>query len=491
MAERNSRVILIILSSFLFLLALGLSLFLVFYKVPAHDSIQYYLSKCDNEINGNQLKLAEDSLTKATTFTKNRMDWSRVIKRAYLISELRGEWNLYYKYSERAVKLFQGQEEFWAYYLTSLIWTGQYDDLAKYESRISEDKFPTIKAEMRLIKESLNIDDSLPPYAGVMELLEKKKDAEFYELIGSITDIDGLKLDAAMLWMGLEDKDRALKVISDLKNPDNYAQILGNIYWDNNLLDTAMKYYEIQNDLDIKNHTERWTLNSILGDGYLLSGDWEKADYHYLKSLEINKDNNWRPLINRSLLHENAGIFKTASQIIFEAIEKYGDQREVVLYFLDNWRDTYPVRAERIVSRYLMNHPGDVDVLLAKLVTFPEEITPEKYHAFLWNLFNENSKSESITRYLLWYMIGLRDFESLNIIMERHSRIIGYEPDWFSLYRGVELALERPPLLEEAERELLKYYNEYKDEFGAHNLSVIYDKMGKLEEAESLRGKIK
>ena len=486
MAERNKRVILILLSSLLFLLTIAISLFLLFYRVPKIDSIQYYLTQCDEEISGNQLKLAEGSLLKATSFTQNRLDWLSIVKRSYLISQKQDDWKLYNNYAERAVKLYQGNDEFWAFYLSSLMWTGQYNELEKYESRLKGESFPTLQAEIRLIKESLLIDKSLPPYRGVLHRLEKERDAEFYELIGNITQIDGLKIDAAMLWMGLEEKDRAIQVLNKLMNPEDYAQIVGNIYWDNREYEKALIYLDVQNSLDKKNHTERWTLNNMLGDGYFFSGDWEKADYYYLKSLEIKSEDNWKPLVNRSLLNEQAGIYKTASEIIFQAIEKYGNRREVVLYFLDNWYSTYPVRAERVISHYLMNNPKDVDVLLQNFITFPEEIPPEKYHAFLWKLFNENTTSETITRYLLWYMLGLGDFESVGIVMERHARVVGYEPQWFSLFKGVALALNKPPRLVEAEQELEKYYLAYKDSFGQYNLSVIQEKLGNTKKIEAL-----
>ena len=489
MTDKKGRRVLIVLAVFLFLLVLFLSFFLYRYRIPRLESINYYLTQTDTLYEEGRYRQSGDMLRKSSAFARGRSDWQRIIKRAYLISRETGDWSVYGRYAERAVKLYQANEEFWVYYLTSLMWTGDYDRLFKFKDRLARESHPTVSAEIRLIEESLRIDDTLPPYEGVMEKLEKQRDAEFYGLVGQISGIDDLKADSLMLWMGLGEKEQALQISREITDPDSYLQLLGLFHWDLGDVDTSLEYLSRQDDKDKINHNRRWTMNNILGDGYFMTGDWERSEYHYLTSQSIKSEDNWRPLVNRAMIYEKAQIWKEASRIILETLSEYGDQREVILYFLDNWLETYPVRAERVVNTYLMNHPDDVEVMLARFSSFPEELTPESYRAFLWKLFNENSSNEKVTRYLLWYMAVSGDFNSMDIIMERHEKALGFRPEWFALYDGLILALERPQKYEEAEKTLSEYYDKTNDWFGAWNLAVVLDHLGKTDEADALRQK--
>jgi hypothetical protein len=473
MADKKSRGILTVLAIFLFLLAFSLSLFLFFYRIPRLESINYYLTQSDELYEAGKYRQAGDMLEKASSFTQGYGDWKRIIKRGYNISLKSQDYGLYSKFAERGVKLYQGNEEFWVYYLTSLLWSGKYDQLLKYKDRLSGGSYPTIQAEIRLTEESLSIDESLKPFEGVMERLEGERDGEFYELVGDISGIDDLWADAVIIWMGLGDKERAKEAALNIQNPNDYLQLLGLMYWDRKEWDKAVDFLNRQDILDKENHNRRWNLNNILGDGYLLLNDWEKAEYHYLTSREIMEEDNWRPMVNRAMIYEQAGIWKEASRIILEALSLYGNQRDVVLYFLDNWQDTYPVRAERVVRAYLYSNPYDVEVKLEQFTSFPEEMSPERYRAFLWNLFNNNSGNEKVVQYLLWYMAVLGDFDSMQIIMERHERTVGYKPSWYPLYQGLIMALKAPQQPEEAKKILENYYEETHDWFGEKNLAVL------------------
>ncbi|MBN2627700.1 MAG: tetratricopeptide repeat protein, partial [Spirochaetales bacterium] len=463
--------------------------FLFYYRIPRLESINYYLTQSDELFKEGQYRRSEDMLEKSSSFAQGRSDWLRIIKRSYLLSRESGDWETYRNYAERAVKLYQGSEEMWSYYLTSLLWTGRYDKAMKYEERLNDERFSSIAAEIRLTRESLNIDETKPPYKGVLDRLYWERDADFYTLIGTIAQIDDLKADAVMLWMGLGEKDKALSAALSLKNPDAYPQILGLMYWDRGDREKALYYLSLQNRLDQKYQNQRWTLNNILGDGYFLTGDWEKAEAHYLTSLEIKGEDNWRPFVNRALLYEQKKYYKEASRIILEALPLYSRVREVVLYFLDNWKETFPVRAERVVYSYLQEFPGDVEVRLEQISSFPEEMTPEAYRAFLWELFNENSENVKVTEYLLWYMAVLGDFESMQIIMERHEKALGKRPDNYPLYEGLIRALKRPQDPQEAVRILEEYYTATGDWFAAWNLMVLMKNAGMTDEAETWKKK--
>ncbi|MDC7221262.1 MAG: hypothetical protein PQJ59_15100 [Spirochaetales bacterium] len=487
MADKKGRIVLTLLAVLLFLLALGISLFLIFYRIPRTESINYYLHGSDSLYQEGKYKQAAVMLEKSVSFAQGRDDWRRIVKRSYNLSNETEDWNTYHYFAERAVKMYQGSDEFWVYYLSSLLWSGQYDRLLKYQDRLSDANYPTIQAEIRLTEESLALNKDLKPYEGVMIKLENERDAEFYEMVGNISGLDDLKVDALILWMGLGEKERAREIAGTLDNREKYLQILGLLFWDLKEVELSLSYLEGQDKLDQKNHNRRWTLNNLLGDGYFLLGDWEKSEYHYLTSREIKEDNNWKPLVNRAIIYEKAGIYKEASNIILEGLLEFSDVKEVVLYFLDNWQETYPVRAERIVNKYLIINPQDVEVRLAQFSSFPGELTPESYRAFLWELFNDNSGNEKVTRYLLWYMCVLGDHESMRIIMARHEKVIGARPQWFTLYEGLILALKSPPSYEEAEIVLREYYGRTNDWYGAMNLAILQEHMGKVEEAEELR----
>ncbi len=489
MTDKKGRIILTLLAVFLFLLALALGLFLFYHPITPVESINYYFTQSDAFYGNGNFRRSREMLERATSFTKGRTDWLRIIKRAYRLSRETGDWEIYRIYAERAVKLYQGNEEMWSYYLTSLLWTGKFEKALKYEDRLKQEDYASIEAEIRLTRESLNIDQNAVPYRGVLNRLYWERDAEFYELIGGIAGLDDLKIDALMLWMGLGEKEKARAAALSLSHPEDYPQILGLFYWDLKDWKNALTYLSLQNRRDENNQNRRWTLNNMLGDGYFLTGDWERAEYHYLTSLEIKEEDNWRPYVNRAMLYEQKKYYKEASHIILEALGKYSRVREVVLYFLDNWQDTFPVRSERVVYSYLQEHPDDVEVRLKQISAFPEEMTPEGYRAFLWELFNGNSGNTKVTGYLLWYMAVLGDFQSMQVILERHERAVGKRPDNYPLYEALIRVLKRPQDPAGARAILEAYYNETGDRFGAWNLAVLLEQEGRTEEANNLKKK--
>jgi len=476
--EKNVPVSYIIIASLLFFCLSALLVFLIYNHKIQSDPVEWRVAFSVSKLDEGDIKAAWKSLRKSFIKAETSRDWKMIMHQAYLISSESENWNYLRKASSKAVSHYRGREDFWAVYLSSLLWSEQYKKAFRFQQRIQSEALKSISAEIFLVEESLRLDPDIKPYKGVLDLLERKREAEYYEHIARLTDNNPLKADAAILWMGRGEIEKAYNLIRNMADSQVPDQISGYIAYDYGDWKLAQSFLLNQLQIDKQNHIERWTLNSMLADLYYLLSDYEEAEKFYKYSLDIDHSvENWKSVLNLSILYQQMGIEKSSRKWMEEAMDNLIDQPEVIRHFAEFWRKEYPVIAERFLTQYLQEHPDDTSMKLSQMLNFPKEMTPVEYSAFLWDLFNKDTADTLVSRFLVWYLMSLGDYQGALLVIERHHRMNPLE-NWTPLYESIILALLSPENWEETDEILSSGLPGTSSGFATYNHAVIITKTG-------------
>jgi tetratricopeptide (TPR) repeat protein len=472
--------LLIIVASFLFLLMSAL--LLLFILNPGYRDQRF--NKIIEEYKSQNV--IEDSsfrnLKRASFYCRTYEQWCELLDLSFNLSETTENWEFLQSIASKAKRKFPGHELFQALYVSSTMWNGQIDKAKDQLKNLRDPRFDGIEAELLLIQESLRIDPEVKPFEGVLNSLKNYQDPAYYEKIARITGNDPLLADAAILWMFAGNLTHSYELIRNMSDPTVADQIPGYISYDYGDLPRAQSYLTNQLMVDRSNHNERWTINELLGDiAYMLHQD-SLAEEYYLRSIDIHGSGYWKSYLNLSLLYQRQKILKLSQLYMEKALQLYPEQPEVIEHFVINWKDTYPVVSQRLISIYMSEHPEDITMALSQILNFPAQMTPQEYSAFLWELFNKDSSNKDVAKFLVWYLTSAGDFSGAQLVLERYGRL-NQDVHWSYVYSAVIMALESQENLDEA-IELLNHSLEYRrDWFVLYNLAVLEAKYGRFNEA--------
>ncbi|MEW5817760.1 MAG: tetratricopeptide repeat protein, partial [Spirochaetota bacterium] len=195
-----------------------------------------------------------------------------------------------------------------------------------------------------------------------------------------------------------------------------------------------------------KSDTENPALALFKGDVLIDGGDYESAAGIYKAIIEEFPRYSWEPYVNLAWLGEEKGLTEKEPDInilkyLIQAGDYFPEKKEVVLplalFFIEQERYD---EARQELDTYLAVNRKDPDTGLMYLQVQGAYQNPARYTAALWDLFNRNPENRIIGRYFGWYLLGLNDFGSLNILLKSSEESQGKE-GWILFYRGVMEAL--------------------------------------------------
>lgn len=477
-AERRFSTTLIIGASFLFLIISVLLLWILLNPVDSNERFHEFRNKSESALLLQNYGSCWKSISKLNRFADSSEDWYVVLDLANQLSKKTSKWSYLRKMAAQAVKRHPENEDFWAIYVCAHLWDKKLQKAYDEVDRLYSPEFSNIAAEVFLVKESLSINPDIQPYQGVLTALEENRDPEYYEYIAAYTQNDPLKADAALLWLLEGELERAYlltKNISDARVPD---QISGYIAYDWGDFPLAQSYLLNQMLVDRNSHRERWTLNAILADIAFFSGNYAESEAYYQRSLELEKDRNWKSLLNLSLLSHIQGLDKVSLTRMENALESYPENPFVIVHFIKFWQDEYPVVSKRLLMQYLSSFPDNVSMQLEQMLYFPEKMSPLEYNAVLWELFNKDSGDIDVSRFLVWYLLSMGDYHSAEIVIDRH-RFSNPQEQWTGLYEGIIESLESTDSWSEAEKLFNSAMLEDLQPYALFNLAVLQTKQGK------------
>lgn len=124
-----------------------------------------------------------------------------------------------------------------------------------------------------------------------------------------------------------------------------------------------------------------------------------------------------------SMLNEGFNRFPTHTLLVIARLQYMQNQVEAQQQ-IRAFNQTYPNNSYSYL--FWLNHFNPIEHL-------------EVISAKLWNLFNYNPSDAYLTRYMIWFFLGQRNFDDARLVLQRYR---GVDESWKKL-RSAHFALER------------------------------------------------
>ncbi|MDA3957661.1 tetratricopeptide repeat protein, partial [Oceanispirochaeta sp.] len=439
--EKGYRRRLITNAVLLFFLGSALSLTLLF--LPSDDYFQFYLNQSDKYFSQKDYPDMEGALKKAARHAKSRDQWFSIFKRSYLASVDQDNFEFFNSIINNSRKFLKGGADHEALNTASLLWVHQYEKAAASLYTIQSDKYKTLIAESLLsydVYRNYDLQD-MTPLEFIKDKIQYQEDPVFFETVGIKSDNPDLLYNAALLSMESGDFDRAASLLQRLPGNKINPYRLAVLHYDLKQYDEAFEAFNAQAILDDIKGNQRFTIHQQIADLLYMSGKKAESLKEYQKALELNPAGSWKNYRNIARVYLDSGYSRRARIVLMEGMTLFQNNIDllkdsVVFYYKD-----YPVEVKKDLDEYVKRFSELTEAQLMKIRYFPEQKSSVQYQAQIWNLFNKDDSSDEVTRFLLWYLSGVGDLDSMEIVLERYKK--GDEnPFWYFFYQSV-IALQR------------------------------------------------
>lgn len=438
------------------------------------------LALVDRMISGGGYSSAFSYLKKCTSYAQSSTDWMSIIKRSYILSDETNDKDFFYNSVEKAFGEYPGNEYIRVFRVYSLLEQGFYKEASNLSRSLENPEYNNLKVEAALSAEFAT-ESIADPFSYLLDLLQTTDDPDIFKRIGEITGNEKLLFDASVLYMKKGDVKSAYRLASGITGPWVNDEAIGMIAIDALEYRHALTRFISQNELDVRNHNERWAVQLIIGDLSQLSKLDKEADRFYRRSLEINSGGDWHQYANYSRLLKTQGRFHQSMTMLQDAINLFPDkEKELVVSMVRNQFDKNRSTTERYLKSFLNRNPDDPEANLLLMDHFPIQMTPEKYGARIWELYNKNPSNRAIAEFLIWYMLGVGDLEGTKLVLDRFDRDNG-RSYWTVFYRALSLSMNKGFI--EAEKLLNESIAMKETWYAYYNLAVIQLFLGKFPDA--------
>jgi len=222
----------------------------------------------------------------------------------------------------------------------------------------------------------------------------------------------------------------------------------------------------------------------LLADLYLMTGRARESIYIYRRLIQQDGthfsvtaftnlawalETDGRPEEALDILREGTAVFPDDYRLVFEMAK----------YLFQLGED---VEARGLILDFLKNHPGNQRMALGLLRMEWTSLRPERFLSEIWRTYIQDPGNESLCRYLVWYLLGLKDYRSAIIGLDLYNR--GGEPAggaWYYHYGGLLQALSGRY---DQALELMNRSIKTGEAFDSlYNRAVLYRKIGNLNAA--------
>jgi len=445
-----------VLAAFLLLLALAVSLALIFIRVPDRQKFDdAYLSAVYSADAGRTAALKSDLLW-ASRHAVSVDHWTRLLALSYrtIPSEAQdSDYRFFSVMAGRAASAVPGNGDFLALWTWGLLRQGQLSKARRNLVGISESHWSGLRAELRLKDAAGSEAEDLAAFS---RRLSDPRDPEFLRSAAALTESAELTFDAALLLARQGQTDESYELMREIaegrrfwRDPDILRRrglevAMASVAYDAGRSDEAIRWLESRVRDTERRRTASWENLQFLGDlywnRYLAQGnpaDRRRAAEAWSAAVEVVRSggeaadagDSWRLWVNLAALEEEAGRVRDAEQRLNDALTAFPAQPEVRAAWARAVMDTDPAMARRVMD--VSGSLADSPVMgITALQVDPESVSPRLYESRLWELFESASaegtlssvEGRLIATYLLDYMTVRRNFDSLDVAVDRYRK---------------------------------------------------------------------
>ena len=419
---------------------------------------------------------ARRELLRASRHALSSAHWREILRLAAALIPPEAEpsdYRLFAVLAGRAAAALPGNEDLTAYMVWGVLRTGRTSRALGYAEALRSPRWSSLRAEVRLAALSEEDSQRLRSLSGGNILA---MDGEYLEYAASLTESAELSVNAALLYMLRGESGRASALAEEVMagnrrwyDPETPVRrgipgALGRIAYDAGDSRTAASWIQSAVDDARRRRGVNWRDLQLLGDIY-----WEMytlqgrsahreaaADAWYgAKSIalpsEVNPsppEDSWKILINLASAEAASNSTRRADELLTEALTRFPERSEVKAAWARANMHRNPAMARRMVvnpapsgtppaARTPAQPPGasqaaQTAVLgIAALQINPEALTPRRYSARLWELFQiavqtppviSPADARIIAAALLEYLASIEDYASVDAAAARYLR---------------------------------------------------------------------
>lgn len=410
-------------------------------------------------------------MSKTSKKAPDRYSCYRLIKRGINIAEITGDYNIFYEVAYEASELYSGNEDILAYYVMSLLKIGDY----KKAHEIANDQLISNEFKPLLAQTILFNDNKNPQTNSIIDYINSRKDPSFFEYLATLLNNRSLYVNSALLWAKDGEIEKAYKVIEN-QGRDGIEELNALLTYDSGRQSEALiKLLELPLSEAIK-------FNNILliADIFYYKENYSRSRFYYEKAIELEVINS-APYMNISSIYIKENNIKKAISFLKKIVTKLDYKINEELNLLDDLKselktlteleeinllkrrilqsetDIKNIRSQykelvllsyhlfkeiksdnsiKILEDYRRLFPKDVTVELLYMKENKSKINSDLFIARLWQLLNTDIENREVSEFLVWYLLGVENFEDIELVLERsENRHRGYH--WTEYYRGL------------------------------------------------------
>ncbi len=323
-------------------------------------------------------------------------------------------------------------------------------------------------------------DNKSPETSTIVDYINSRKDPSFFEYLATLLDDRSLYVNSALLWAKAGEIEKAYKVTQKLSR-DGIEELSALLTYDSGRQSEALvKLLELPLSESIK-------YNNILliADIFYFKENYSRSRFYYEKAIELDVINS-APYMNISSIFIKGNNVKKAisflENVVIELEQKLNTKlnliddlkgdlptltelEEIDLHkrrILQSEKDLKTIRAQykelillsyhlykeiksdnsiKILEDYRRLFPKDVKVELLYMKENNSKINPDLFIARLWQLLNTNSENREVSEFLVWYLLGVENYEDIELVLERsENRHQGH--NWTEYYRAILSGLQ-------------------------------------------------
>lgn len=427
----------------------------------------------DNLVESGKEEAAVEELYNLLDGDLNRYNYYRIIKRVLEISDKIDDFHSLYIVSKSAAERYPGEEGFFSYCVMALLKLNRPEDAYELASKyLISEEFKPLLAQATLYKDRNNKTTT--------KFIKENEDPVYYEYLANLLNNDSLVINSSLLWAKQGDIEKAYKLLKSIDNEITQESIALLAYDSGRKSESLLRLLS----LPVSDSIKIYNL-SIIADLFYLDENWSRSKYYYEKILEIDSYNgsayiNISSILFKSdqvknsldVLKEGQGKLKEIVLDIIDDIQDLKDQkndlsdinqkdlvertilkktnelkeyrndyRSIVLLYYNQIISIDEAKAIRSLEEYKNIFPDDVKIDLLIMKNKNRLFIPEIFEAKLWDLLNKDQDNKEVSEYLIWYLLGLGNFDSVELVLER-SENRSIDSNWTNYYRAILSGLE-------------------------------------------------
>jgi tetratricopeptide (TPR) repeat protein len=392
------------------------------------------IEQADEAISRGYYEQAATILERASETANSSVEWLRILKRAHTLATTTGSYEGFAGIASKARKAFPNRQDIAACAVYGMMRTGMVHEATILEAveKLGQD-FDSLTAEVYLLRGvGRDIVENMDGYFGDFVQTVQQRDPDDLSRLAGFENDPRLFLDAALLLMLDGERERANSLSSRREVETEFPEAAMTIAYDSGDVGRATDIYR----------SVYWYRTDIPPDIRLFGSDIfldaglsETAKENYREFLSKFPDHSWIPYYNLSLLHQGT---QEEVDVVREGLKRFpGNELLSVRYAVITSKNGDDRQAAMRILEELRDHGSFGQAAALEVLRLTKsELSKKRFEAELWRMFNSEDVIEDTVVYLLWYLAGIGDTDSMELILKR-SESMYTNAWWQDFYAGV------------------------------------------------------